>query len=331
MSKSRLQNLIVGHTGQDGILLREALNARGESWVGLSGSSIDASDDCPPSFFKVADGAAVTSFVDHWRPEKIYYLAAAHRGSRHSATPDLTAEHKTGISVNIDGPLNFLSAIVECSPNSRLVFASSSLVFAPTDDPAVRINENSLIAPTEPYGVQKLLAGQICQDFRRRRNVHASVAYLFNHESQYRRAGFFVSQVVAGIKRIRARETDVLEIGNLDAIVDWSYAGDVVTALSLIVAGSEPNDYVVASGTGRTIRQFLEVAFRLAGLYWEDHVKVNPALLGRTNSCRVGDASRLREATFWHPATDFQTMIETLIEGGGQNPKPRAISTSIDT
>jgi GDPmannose 4,6-dehydratase len=313
LSEARLQNLIVGHTGQDGILLRELLDAAGKSWFGVSGSVADSSADRAAEWFDVSDADAVSEFIGRRQPEKIYYLAAAHTGSGKAGNANLFDLYSRGIGVNVQGPLNFLGAIARSSPDTRLVFASSSLVFAPTEDPEQLISEGSPIAPGEAYAAQKLLTGQTCQDFRQRLGVHASVAYLFNHESRHRRGGFFTRHVTAGIRRILDGETRELEIGSLEAIVDWSYAGDVVAALKQIVDLDNPGEYIVASGVGHTIGQFLEIAFRCAGLKWQDHVKVNPALLGRVNSCRVGDAGRLMRDTSWRPRTSFETMIENLI------------------
>lgn len=316
MSEFGVDALILGHTGQDGRLLREHLEEQGRSWIGVSSTSIGSAGvgDAPGEPYDVADRAAVAARLAEWRPREVYYLAAVHGGSSAAGEVDLARRYRREVEVNTLGVVHHLEAIRRASPATRLVFASSSLVFAPTDSPERRIDESTPFAPSEPYGAEKLLAGLACRDYRERHGLFACVAYLFNHESVHRRAGYFSSQVVSGIRRILRGETERFEVGDLDAIVDWSHAADVVRGLALAVRHEEPGDYVVASGVGRTVRSFLEVAFAHAGLELEAHLDVNPALLRRHNSCRVGDAARLRRATGWAPRIGFEAMVRSLLD-----------------
>lgn len=314
MSESRLDALILGHTGQDGILLREQLQAEGRSWIGLSGSEASVSDGREFPWHAIADRDAVRRCIGHYRPKEIYYLSAAHSGSSAGPSHELGARYRLEIAVNTLGVVQHLEAIRDLSPDTRFLYASSSLVFAPTASPAERITEEQQFAPAEPYALQKALGGLACRDFRDQHGVFACVAYLFNHESIHRRSGYFTSQVVAGIRRVLQGEEDSLEVGNLDAIVDWSYAGDVVTAMRRAVAAEAPQDYVVASGVPHTIRDFLHVAFDHVGLELDGNIRVNPALLRRTNSCRIGDSSRLRRVTGWEATMSFENLVRHLLD-----------------
>lgn len=314
MSETRVDALIVGHTGQDGTLLREQLEATGRSWFGVSASGSGGVGVADRSGYDVADESAVAQAVAELKPRELYYLSAVHGGSSARGEVDLAGRYAREVTINSLGVVHHLEAVRRGSPDTRLVFASSSLVFAPTESPGDRITEETPFAPAEPYGAEKLLAGLACRDYRREHGLFVSVAYLFNHESIHRRDGYFSSQVVSGIRRILSGETDRFEVGNLDAIVDWSHAGDVVHGLQLALRHDEAQDYIVASGIPRTIRQFLDVAFDHAGLDLDAHLEVNPALLRRTNSCRIGDATRLREATGWQARISFEDMVRQLLD-----------------
>jgi len=306
--------LVLGHSGQDGVILREQLDARGRSWAGVGSTEAAASDGVDIAWYDLSDRAAVEAAMLELRPREVYYLAAQHSGSSAKDEDDLGARYVREIEVNSLGVLRHLEAIRKLSPDTRFLFASSSLVFAPTASPEDLITEQSPYAPSEPYGAEKLLAGLACRDYRRHHGLFTSVVFLFNHESVHRREGYFSSQVVKGIRRIQTGETNRFEVGNLEAIVDWSYAGDVTDAMQRALAHESPQDYVVASGVGRTIREFLQVAFDHVGLDLDAHIEVNRDLLRRTNSCRVGDAGRLREATGWEPRVDFADMVRMLLD-----------------
>lgn len=313
MSEALLDALVLGHLGQDGILLRERLDAVGQSWVGVSTTAAAASEGRRGGWYDITDREAVRACIAGLRPKQVFYLSAAHGGSSDAGGEELGERYRRELSVNTMGLLHHLEAIHELSPETRLVFASSSLVFAPTDSPDQRITEETPLAPSEPYGLQKALAGLACRDYRRRHGLFACVAFLFNHESIHRREGYFTSQIVAGIRRILAGEEDHLEVGNLEAIVDWSFAGDVVQGMLHMLAGERPRDYVVASGEAHTVRDFLEIAFAEVRLDMQAHIKLKPGLLKRTNSCRVGDARLLRESTGWEPKMPFEDLVRHLL------------------
>lgn len=314
MSDPHLDNLIVGHRGQDGTLLRQQLEQDGATWIGLSCGAVESSLPGTYSPVDLADVNAVLKLIERTRPKRVFYLAAAHESSTQADARPLHTRYARELNTNALGVLNTLEAIRAVSPETRLVFASSSFIFAPTDDASIRLDETSPRRPSNTYAMQKLLAGEFCRAFREEHGLHASVAILFNHESPYRRPGFFASHVMSSIAAIVHGEADTLEVGGLDAVVDWSYAGDAVRAMRLIANHDAPDEYVVSSGRGHTVRQFLERACQRAGLDIDRHVKVNPDRLHRRNPCRVGDASKLINATGWEPTMSFTQLVEHLVD-----------------
>lgn len=299
MSEARTHSLVIGHEGQDGRILREMLDAQGHSWTGIDR---DSNTD-------VAEFAQVRELIAAERPQRLFYLAAAHRSASETADAAVFDSYNLELRVNVQGVINCLEAIRQVSPDTRLVFASSSLVFAPAEELLV---ETSIKAPAESYAIEKLLAGQACAAFREQHGLHASVAYLFNHESPYRRPGFFSRHVTDSIRAILAGEREDIEIGNPDAIVDWSCARDVVRAMMAIGESATPDDYVVASGEAHSVREFLDIAFAAAGLEVHQYLCVNSQRIQRSARRRIGDSSKLRKATGWHPKRNFQEMVTDL-------------------
>lgn len=316
MSESWRDNLIVGHRGQDGTLLRQQLEAAGESWLGLGRSAVEASPglDHAMSPVDLADAGACRELIEAVKPRRVFYLAAAHESSAVADDRPLHARYLNELNVNTLGVLHLLEAIRAESPETRFVFASSSFIFAATENVDDRLDEHSRVEPFNTYANEKLLAGRMCEDFRITHGVHASVAILFNHESPYRREGFFTSHVMQSLAALVRGEADVFEVGNPDAVVDWSYAGDAVRAMRLIADHHQPDTFVVASGKPHTVRQFLELAFDHAGIDLDRFLKVDPSRLHRQNPCRVGNPQKLIDATGWAPTMDFPQLVRHLVD-----------------
>lgn len=316
MSKEQTQNLIIGHRGQDGTLLREQLDADGDLWIGIDRGVLETSyDHCAylPALVDITKSEDVCELVDCCRPEKIYYLAACHRGSG-QRLEDIGNFFNESLSVNVHGPLNFLQAIQKCSPKSRFIYASSSLIYGRKSDPDERINENTIQNPQETYALEKALVGRYFQQYRTQTGIFASVAILFNHESQYRPKGFFSRDVTDALAMISRGKISSWEVGSLDFIVDWLYAGDVVEAMRRIISLDYPDDFVVASGEGHTTGEFIQIACEMLGLDQKTCIRCNAKKLFRKENRRVGDAGKLRKATGWKPTMTFPGMVRHLTQ-----------------
>jgi GDPmannose 4,6-dehydratase len=314
LSKEQVQNLIIGHRGQDGTLLREQLDANGDSWIGLDLGVLETSHGVRLPFTGSVDitrSEQVRDLVDYCRPEKIYYLAACHRGSG-QRLEDIGNFFNESLSVNVQGPLYFLQAIQKCSPESRFIYASSSLIYGPKSEPDERINENTSQNPQETYAFEKALVGRYCQQYRTQTGIFASVAILFNHESQYRPKGFFTRDVTDALAMIARGKMSSWEVGSLDFVVDWLYAGDVVDAMMRIISLDYPDDFIVASGQGHTTGEFIQIACEMLGLDQKACIRCNTKKLFRKINRRVGDPGKLRKATGWKPTMTFPEMVRHL-------------------
>ncbi|MCF7975679.1 MAG: GDP-mannose 4,6-dehydratase [Phycisphaerae bacterium] len=316
MSKGKVNSLIVGYKGQDGTLLREQLSREGLSWLGIDRDTVEGSDVSLSSFsspIDVSNPGHVNEIVNQCKPKAIYYLAANHRSSKMCDQP-LLPYFRGGLAVNLQGPLNVLEAIVQCSPESRFLFVSSSLIFAPEKVPGIFITELSDKAPLESYAMEKMLAGHYCHEYRKKYHVFASVAIPFNHESVYRDPGFFTRDATDAIAEIYNGNLEFWEAGTLEAVVDWLHAGDVVAAMQRILQLERPDDFIVASGIGHTTGEFLEIACDYANIDFGNAIRVNPKRVSRCNSYRIGDSSKLRAATGWEPSIEFSDMVRQLMQ-----------------
>jgi GDPmannose 4,6-dehydratase len=167
-----------------------------------------------------------------------------------------------------------------------------------------------------PYGVAKAYGHLITRSYRTRYGLHASTGILYNHESPRRPPEFLPRKVSRAVAAIAAGRQDELLLGDLDARRDWGYAVDYVHAMWLMLQQEEPQDYVIATGEARSVRDLAEAAFAHAGLDYRDHVRTDPALVrGRAELHHlVGDPSRAREHLQWAPTVSFEQLIGLLVD-----------------
>lgn len=170
------------------------------------------------------------------------------------------------------------------------------------------------MVPQSPYGISKLAAYHLTRMYRKAYGIFASNGILFNHESPRRGLNFVTRKVTLGIAKIVVGEEKELFLGNLDAKRDWGYSKEYVEAIWRILQHDEPDDFVIATKETHTVREFVEEAFRLLGLNWEDFVKTNeqykrpaevPALLG--------DSSKARNILNWEPKIKFKELVKMML------------------
>jgi GDPmannose 4,6-dehydratase len=175
--------------------------------------------------------------------------------------------------------------------------------------------ESTPFYPRSPYGVSKVFAHYITVNYRESYNLFAVSGMLFNHESPRRGLEFVTRKVTDGVARIKLGLADSLSIGNLDAHRDWGFAGDYVRAMWLMLQQSKPDDYVIATGVSHSVRELVEIAFAHAGLDWQKHVRVDPALLRPAEVDHLlGDASKARQELGWQPEVSFKQLVEMMVD-----------------
>jgi GDPmannose 4,6-dehydratase len=163
--------------------------------------------------------------------------------------------------------------------------------------------------------VSKVFGHYITVNYRESYGLFACSGILFNHESPRRGLEFVTRKVSDGVARIKLGLADSLSLGNLDACRDWGFAGDYVRAMWLMLQQDAADDYVIATGRAHSVRDLVEVAFRRAGLDWQKHVRVDPALIRPAEVDHlIGDASKARRVLGWQPTVDFRGLVEMMVD-----------------
>jgi GDPmannose 4,6-dehydratase len=286
---------VTGASGQDGSYLVELLVDRGYEVVGLDRGDVD-----------LLDADAVLATVREAAPQEIYNLASPSFVPRSWEEPvEVTQLGTVGVTV-------LLEAIRAVDPSIRFFQASSADVFGvPVETPQA---ETTPFRPVSPYGAAKTYATHIVAAYRRRYGLHASSGILFNHESPRRSTAFLPAKVAHGVAAIAAGREHELVLGDLDAERDWGYAPDFVEAMWLMLQQDDGDDYVVATGELRSVRELVEIAFRHAGLDWQEHVRVDDSLVRGQNYALVGNAEKARSRLGWKPSVTFEELVALLVD-----------------
>jgi GDPmannose 4,6-dehydratase len=168
--------------------------------------------------------------------------------------------------------------------------------------------------PRSPYACAKLMGYWLVVNYREAYGIHASNGILFNHESPRRGETFVTRKITRALAQILAKKQDKLYLGNLDAKRDWGYAKDFVEAMWLMLQQPEADDYVVATGETRSVREFLEEAFGLVRLDWKKYVEIDPRYFRPTEvDLLVGDSGKARKVLGWKPKTTFKDLVELMV------------------
>jgi len=260
----------------------------------------------------LTDPSAVNDLVRAFCPTEIYYLAAHHRSSD-ARCPDPGVDWTLSYETNASGVLHFLEALRKSAPAGKLFYASSSLIFGPhpCETPQTELTAPS---PADPYGATKALGGSMCEDYRKRYGIFASVGILYNHESELRGEEFLTAKIIRAALSAQRDDSTAIRIGDLNATVDWGYAPDFVEAFTRILSLGEPDTYVVATGTPHTVRDFANAAFGHLGLDWSRHIQQDPSVLTRTSVGRVGNPEKLMRHTGWRPTVTFPQMVSRIVD-----------------
>ncbi|MFM7061018.1 MAG: GDP-mannose 4,6-dehydratase [Actinomycetes bacterium] len=312
--------LVTGITGQDGRHLADLLTAKGYQVFGLIRGQANPKaemilDENPA--LELVDGdlrdlSSLIAAVEQVQPDEVYNLGAISFVQLSFKQAELTAEI-TGLGV-----LRMIEAvrIVGGTDDNPIRFyqASSSEMFGKVRETPQ--SETTPFHPRSPYGVAKVFGHYTTLNYREAYGIHASSGILFNHEGPRRGLEFVTRKITNSLARIKLGLQDEISLGNLDAARDWGYAGDYVEAMWMMLQQDEPDDYVIATGETHTIREFLDVAFRIAGYdSWEPFVKHDtrfdrPAEV----DLLMGDASKAKEKLGWTPKVTFEELVRMMYE-----------------
>lgn len=312
---SQKRAVITGITGQDGSYLAELLLEKGYEVFGLVRRSSTVNferighlqDQIELISGDLLDQKSLVSALQAARPQEVYNLGAQSFVPVSWEQPMLTGE-VTGLGVT-----RILEAIRACDENIRFYQASTSELFGKAQETPQ--NEQTAFYPRSPYGVSKLYAHWITINYRESYGLFACTGILFNHESPRRGREFVTRKITHGVARIKCGLDQELRLGNLDARRDWGHASDFVRAMWMMLQQDEPDDYVIATGTSRTIGEFCEVAFAHAGLDWRQYVVVDERFLRPAEvHTLLGDAAKAREKLGWEPEVGFEEMVQQMVD-----------------
>ncbi len=336
--------IISGITGQDGSYLADLLVEKGyEVWGLTRRSSVPRYDNIvqlldKPKFHLVEsdllDPIAIRKVVGDVQPNEFYNLAAQSHVQTSFNQPTLT------LQVNTVGVLNILEAIRDCSKGTKFYQASTSEMWGQNYNIDSRgkkyQDETTPFAPRSPYGVSKLAAHSLVRVYRESYNIFACNGILMNHESPRRGHLFVTRKITRWLANFYQKhyahhslyisdaptipvleDKEKLRLGNLEAVRDWGHAQDYVRAMYLMLQQSQPDDYVVATGTGYTVGEFLDVAFKHINcdLDYRNYVVIDPALYRPADvDFLQGHPWKAKQKLGWKPKFSFEDLVIDMIE-----------------
>ena len=311
---------ITGITGQDGSYLAELLLEKGYEVHGLirrsstfNTSRIDHIYQDPHGentklflhYGDLIDGVGLTNLIREIKPNEVYNLGAQSHVQVSFTMPQYTGQ------VDAVGAVGLLEAIRSSGVDTRYYQASTSELFGSTPPPQ---NEESVFRPRSPYASAKLMAYWSTVNYREAYGLHASNGILFNHESPRRGETFVTRKITRAVAQIANGSTQKLYLGNLDAVRDWGYAKEYVESMWLMLQQDLPSDYVVATGIGATVKDFMAHAFTQVGLNWENHVIVDKKYMRPAEvDSLIGDPSKARNILGWEAKTTWSELATLMV------------------
>jgi GDPmannose 4,6-dehydratase len=306
---------VTGIAGQDGSFLAELLLEQGYRVVGTVrhapedplGATEHLRGELELVHAELLEPSGLADLVGELRPDELYHLAAP------SFVPDSWERPARTMRAIAAATGTLLEAVRDRSADTRVFYATSSAMYG--DAPESPQRENTPCRPQNPYATAKLAAHNLVGQFRAHAGIYACSGILYNHESERRPEQFVtrkITRAAAAIKLGLARE---LVLGDLDAVRDWSFAGDVMRGAWTAVRQDAPGDYVFASGVGHTVREFAAAAFGHVGLDAEGYVRVDETLVRPAEAKPlIGDATRARERLGWEPAVGFEQLVQRMVD-----------------
>jgi len=336
--------LVTGITGQDGSYLAELLLEKGYIVYAIRRRSSSFNTSRIEHLFKdihekdvrlhllygdLSDSSTIARILRDIMPDEVYNLGAQSHVRVSFDTPEYTAD------VSGLGAVRILEAIRNIKKDKgksiKYYQAASSEMFGKTSE--IPQTENTPFYPASPYGCAKLYAYWITKNYRESYNLFTCNGILFNHESHRRGGTFVTKKITMAVVRIKEGVQDYLYLGNLNAKRDWGHAKDFVNAMWLMMQQDKPDDYVIATGETHSVREFLELAFKLVGIDIKSNGKKGLAEeYYRTDNGKVvvridsrylrplevdvleGDASKARQKLGWEPKVYFKDLVKEMIE-----------------
>ena len=332
--------LITGITGQDGSLLADFLLKKNYTIFGLKRRSSSFNTERIDHFFKhnlinkkvflfygdLNDTSNLLRIIQSTKPDEVYNLGAQSHVHTSFETPEYTADS------DALGTLRLLESIriLKLQKKTKFYQASTSEIFGNTKVPQ---NEKTPFKPRSPYAVAKLYAYWTTINYRDAYNIFAVNGILFNHEGERRGETFVTKKITKAVANYYLGNKDeILNLGNLYAKRDWGYANDYIESMWLMLQQKKPDDFVIATGKSKTVKQFVEEAFKCIdvkiswrgrGIYEKGYNKKNNEVLVKVNKYYFrptevfelrGDAKKANKILKWRPKTSFKDLVKSMVK-----------------
>ena len=328
--------IVTGITGQDGAYLAQLLLEKNYIVYGTyrRTSSVNfwrlnelGLEDHPNLHlieYDLIDLGTSISIIQKYQPDEIYNLAAQSFVGVSFEQPNATAQI-TGV-----GALNLLEAIRLINPKIKFYQASTSEMFGKVQ--AIPQNENTLFYPRSPYGVSKLFAHWMTINYRESYGIFGSSGILFNHESPLRGKEFVTRKITDAVAKIRLGKLNSLELGNIDAKRDWGFAKEYVEGMWRILQANEPDNFVLSTNRALTVRDFVDMAFKCAGISIEFQgselnevaidistgktvMRINPQFYRPAEvEFLIGDPSKAKAILGWEATTTLEELCRMMVD-----------------
>jgi GDPmannose 4,6-dehydratase len=309
-----LSALITGLTGQDGSFLAELLLEKGYVVTGL----IRGAPEQLLGFSEHLRGRVqlvrgdllepdtLRAAIEEVRPREIYHLASP------SFVPDSFERPAQTLQAIAGSTATILEAMRAIDPQMRMFLAGSASMFGEANESPQR--EDTPCRPTAPYGLAKLAAHNLVSALRASDGLYASTGILFNHDSERRPEWFVTHKITRAAAAIKLGLQEEVMLGDLTAVRDWSFAGDIMRGAWLMLQQDQPEDYVLASGVPHRVSDLVEAAFACVELDPDRYVRIDPALVRPPETTpSVGDSSKARERLGWEPQVSFEALVEYMV------------------
>jgi GDPmannose 4,6-dehydratase len=306
--------LVTGLTGQDGSFLAELLLAEGYAVTGVvrgwPRASLGAAEhlrgrvDAVPG--ELLDPGGLRAAVEEVRPHELYHLAAP------SFVPASWEHPAEACAAIVDATAALLEAVREVEPAIRVFVASTGAIFGDAGESPQR--EETCCRPESPYAIAKLAAQHLVGAMRAHDGVFACSGILYNHESERRPEQFVTRKLTRAAAAVELGLASEVAVGDLDAVRDWSFAGDLMRGAWLMLQQDEPQDLILSSGVPHTVAEWARAAFACVGRDADDHVRVASELVRTPEATpMVGDSRRARERLGWRPSIGFEQLVERMV------------------
>ena len=309
---------ITGIAGQDGSYLSEYLLKKNYKIYGIvrRNSVVEhqvnriehLSKNVELSYGDLLDETSLIKVLSKVKPDEIYNIAAQSHVKISFDIPQFT------VKTNSLGVLNLLEACRNVSPKSKFYQASSSEMFGRSVDKDGYQRETTPFEPTSPYGCAKVFAYNLVKHYRKAYNMFASNGILFNHESPRRGSNFVTNKVIKTAVQIKLGIKNKLELGNIYSYRDWGHSKDYVRAMHLIVNHKKADDFVIATGETRSVKDMVNYVFAKLSIPVKKHLSINKKYF-RPEELKYlkGDCSKAKKILKWKPEYTFEDMIDEMI------------------